>query len=132
MVQTTARFILGAMFLMKAMMPAAPAESRPEVGSSRHISDGVFTKARAKERRRFWPPERPLARVAARLEARRAEQVVDCALLSGDRVYRAEEAGGVLEVLAARQVLPLLIELRHVRTMFGEHWSTQRPPIESD
>mmetsp|Transcript_6639 Transcript_6639/g.15805 ORF Transcript_6639/g.15805 Transcript_6639/m.15805 type:complete len:110 (+) Transcript_6639:651-980(+) len=58
-VATMMRFCCLARSVMKRMMAAAAAASSPDVGSSRKRSFGCLISARAIERRRFWPPERP-------------------------------------------------------------------------
>mmetsp|Transcript_15897 Transcript_15897/g.52185 ORF Transcript_15897/g.52185 Transcript_15897/m.52185 type:complete len:267 (-) Transcript_15897:2422-3222(-) len=61
-VHTTAALRALATRASRVRIAAAAAESRPEVGSSRMITEGCLTSATAKERRRRWPPERPLKR----------------------------------------------------------------------
>eukprot|EP00962_Isochrysis_galbana_P039997 scaffold14458_cov107-Isochrysis_galbana.AAC.2 len=58
-VQTMAMPIVCATVFSKAMILAAAAESRPDVGSSRKMTDGRLASAHASESRRFCPPDRP-------------------------------------------------------------------------
>mmetsp|Transcript_4853 Transcript_4853/g.16920 ORF Transcript_4853/g.16920 Transcript_4853/m.16920 type:complete len:364 (+) Transcript_4853:1067-2158(+) len=60
MVHTTAVQQRRAMEESRVMTAAAAAESRPDVGSSRIMTDGCLTRATASVRRRRCPPERPL------------------------------------------------------------------------
>ena len=58
-VATIITFRLSARSLKKVMMLVAAAASRPEVGSSKRMTEGFFTRAMARESLLFWPPDRP-------------------------------------------------------------------------
>ena len=59
-VQRTAAFRSIATFCIIFMIAAAPAASRPDVGSSKMTSEGDLASASPSDSRRFWPPESPL------------------------------------------------------------------------
>ena len=58
-VHTMAMFACIAISFINFMILAEAAESRPEVGSSRKMTDGRFASAIASDRRRFCPPDSP-------------------------------------------------------------------------
>ena len=53
MVQQMAMFAACASSVQKAMIEAAAAASKPDVGSSRNNTDGELTRAMASDKRRF-------------------------------------------------------------------------------
>ena len=62
-VRMTATAARPATSLTFSRTPSAEAESRPLVGSSRSSVFGSATSSTAMDRRRFWPPLRPLSRI---------------------------------------------------------------------